>query len=394
MKKTADVTRKILIVCNDHIGATMAGPGIRAWELAHALERRGHAVVVLARGVEIGFTSDRITFTGVSSFFNLITWTHYADSVIQTGRPFSILFSILLRKQLVFDQYDPVIFELLEMKTDSWSKLIWKQGMALLWKIRQRLILRFGDRFLVANEKQRDLLIGQMAILGHSNKLELVSVLPFGLPDVQPMKNRSVLRGTMIKETDFLIVWGGGIWGWFDPFTLLLALAKIAAVRDDIKVYFPGIQPPSPDSKKMAIFGRFLDEARNLKLLDTTVFVNTGWTPYAQRADYLLEADAGVSLHRDSLETRFAFRTRMLDYLWAGLPIIASKGDSWADFIEQRGLGIIVPCGDADLLAQAIIRMADEDNLRSSCSERVAAAADEYRWDFLVERLMLQKKYL
>jgi hypothetical protein len=35
----------------------------------------------------------------------------------------------------------------------------------------------------------------------------------------------------------------------------------------------------------------------------------------------------GVSAHPAHLETRFAFRTRMLDYLWAGLPIVSTEGE-------------------------------------------------------------------
>jgi hypothetical protein len=39
----------------------------------------------------------------------------------------------------------------------------------------------------------------------------------------------------------------------------------------------------------------------------------------------LREADIGVSLHREDVETRYSFRTRVLDYLWAGLPIITTE---------------------------------------------------------------------
>jgi len=381
--------RKILIVCNDHIGKTMAGPGIRAWELAHALERHGHEVAVLARHLSRDISSSKIKFLGTTSFLNLYVWIRRSDFVIQPGRPISILLSVLFRKKILFDQYDPVIFEFLEKKAGSFYERLRKRAFLLLWSIRQRMILRFGESFLVANEKQKDLLIGQMTMLGHMNKLSSITILPFGLQDAKPVKGRSVLRGTKIADSDFLIVWRGGIWGWFDPFTLLRALVKLKAKRSDIKVYFPGVHPPNPDSRRMAVVDRFLEEARSLGLLDSSVFVSSGWTSYEQRADYLLEADAGISLHYDSIETRFAFRTRMLDYLWAGLPVIASQWDSWADIIEQQGLGITVPCEDADALAQAIMRMADDDIMTSSFRERVASTAGEYQWDRLVERLRL-----
>jgi len=251
------------------------------------------------------------------------------------------------------------------------------------------MILKFGHGFLVANEKQKDFLIGQLTVLGHAKKLDTVIVLPFGLPDRKPGKSQPVLRGSRIKETDFLLIWGGGIWDWFDPITLLHALAKIASQRNDIKTYFPGLMPPNPDSRKMAAVDHFLSEARRLGLLDTTLFVNTGWTSYDARGNYLLEADAGISLHRDSIEARFAFRTRILDYLWAGLPIVASKGDSWAEQIDANGLGITVPCENAEAVKHAILKMADDKVFRQQCKQRVLSLVPGYVWDNLVTRMNL-----
>lgn len=381
--------QKLLFVCNDYIGKTMAGPGIRSWEMACALTRKGHQTAVLARYSASGFSRDPSPSIGTASFLNLITQIRRSDIVIQPGSPLALFFSVLFRRKIIFDQYDPVIFEFLEHHPAGFAARLKKRVMLLLWRIRQRLILRFGSGFLVANEKQKDLLIGQLSALGHLDKLASVVVLPFGLPETKPVKRHAVIRGTKIKESDFLLVWGGGIWDWFDPFTLLEALAKIAAQRPDIKVYFPGINPPSPDSRKLAVVEEFLAQARKLDLLDTTVFVNRDWTPYEERADYLLEADAGISLHRDSLETRFAFRTRMLDYLWAGLPVIASRGDCWAEEIDRRGLGITVACGDVDATARAVVRMADDKGFRRECSARVKALGGEYSWDALAERIRL-----
>lgn len=381
--------QKLLFVCNDVIGATMAGPGIRCWEMAQALERKGHQAVVLARRLERNFSQRGITHIDRASIINLIIWIGRADSVIQPGSLFAILISILFRKKLIFDQYDPVIFEFLELKPLTFAGRLQKEVMLFLWKVRQRMILRFGHGFLVANEKQKDFLIGQLAILGYKHKLGSVIVLPFGLSNKQPLKKRVVVKGTKIKETDFLLVWGGGIWDWFDPFTLLRALSKLKSRRGDIKAYFPGINPPNPDSRKVSVVDAFLAEARTLGLLDSTVFVNTEWTPYEDRADYLLEADAGISLHRDSMETRFAFRTRILDYLWAGLPIIASTGDCWADLVEKKELGLTVPPEAVDALVSAILNMAEDSAMRKRCREHVQLVANEYSWDNLVDRVLL-----
>lgn len=365
----------------------MAGPGIRYWEMAHALQRRGHCVSVLTRRLEKAFPRCELSYLGTSSLCNLIVQIVKSDRIIQPGSPLSLLLSVLFRKKLIFDLYDPVIFEFIERRVESLKEKLYNRVMLLLWKVRQRLLLRFGDEFLVANEKQKDLLIGQLSVLGYYRKMNSVVLMPFGLSATPPARSHAVLRGTKIKESDFLLVWGGGIWDWFDPSTLLIALAKLSRTRNDIKAYFPGILPPNPRSRRMAVTRAFFDEASELGLLDNTVFVNQEWTSYERRADYLLEADAGISLHRESLETRFAFRTRMLDYLWAGLPVIASKGDSWAEVIENQGVGITVPCGEVEALAVAIERMADDVLFREQCRKQSRAVAFDYVWDVLVERV-------
>ena len=71
--------------------------------------------------------------------------------------------------------------------------------------------------------------------------------------------------------------------------------------------------------------------------LDHTVFFNDGWVPYAERGAWLAEADIGVSAHFDDIETRFAFRTRLLDYLWAGLPIVTTRAMSFPTSSRSAG---------------------------------------------------------
>jgi glycosyltransferase involved in cell wall biosynthesis len=102
--------------------------------------------------------------------------------------------------------------------------------------------------------------------------------------------------------------------------------------------------------------------------------------PYDQRARYLVEADLGVSTHREHLETHFSFRTRMLDYVWAGLPIVCTRGDVFGDLVATRGLGISVPPGDAPRLADAIETMLNDGRRHEQASLALRQLASEMRW--------------
>ena len=58
--------------------------------------------------------------------------------------------------------------------------------------------------------------------------------------------------------------------------------------------------------------------------------------------------------HLDHIETRYSFRSRVLDYLWAGLPMVLTAGDVLADEVAEAGLGVTVPAQDDEALEEAL----------------------------------------
>ena len=94
--------------------------------------------------------------------------------------------------------------------------------------------------------------------------------------------------------------------------------------------------------------------SQELGLTGEHVFFNAGWAPYGRRADFLLDADVAVSTHLDHIETRYSFRSRVLDYLWAGLPMVLTAGDVLADEVAEAGLGVTVPAQDDEALEEAL----------------------------------------
>ncbi len=104
-----------------------------------------------------------------------------------------------------------------------------------------------------------------------------------------------------------------------------------------------GVQHPNPVVKTMRAAAEAWELSNELELTDVHVFFSdsfsSGWIPYAERGRYLAEATIGVSTHHDHVETAFSFRTRILDYFWAGLPVVTTRGDALADVIEARRSG-------------------------------------------------------
>jgi hypothetical protein len=121
--------------------------------------------------------------------------------------------------------------------------------------------------------------------------------------------------------------------------------------------------------------------------LEQVVFFND-WVPYAERGAYLLEADVGLSLHLDHLETRFAFRTRLLDCIWAGLPMVVTGGDTLADTVQTHGLGHVVQVRDTEATASALRDILDDPQSRASRAANFQAASTRFQWERALQPLI------
>jgi glycosyltransferase involved in cell wall biosynthesis len=137
----------------------------------------------------------------------------------------------------------------------------------------------------------------------------------------------------------------------------------------------------------MRMAGETMALAEELGLTGTHVFFNTDWVDYEDRANYLLDADLGVSTHFEHVETAFSFRTRILDYLWAGLPIVATDGDTFAGIIREHRLGEVVPPEDVDALAGAIEAVLYGED-RADIGARVSEFGRTFTWSHTLQPLV------
>ena len=144
-----------------------------------------------------------------------------------------------------------------------------------------------------------------------------------------------------------------------------------------MRLYFLGLAHPNPHVGEMSMAVQTRALADELGLTGTHVFFNEDWVEYEDRQNYLLESDVGVSTHLDHVETAFSFRTRILDYFWAGLPVVSTSGDALSDMIEAAGAGITVPPDDVGALEDALFDLLSDEQTRSACAMASTKLADE-----------------
>jgi hypothetical protein len=78
----------------------------------------------------------------------------------------------------------------------------------------------------------------------------------------------------------------------------------------------------------------------------------------------------------------------VLDYLWAGLPIVTTDGDAFAELVAAEHLGVVVPAQDPAALAAALQRVLYNDDFAAGCRDRIAAVAQRYTWETVLAPLV------
>jgi glycosyltransferase involved in cell wall biosynthesis len=377
---------RVLVIAPDRLEGQVAGTGIRALELARVLSAT--ADVTLAG---VGDPPAEVAGLPCVGYHpqapGALDRALGAADVVVAGPQWPPLMRRLRRSgaRLLFDLYVPEAIE-----TVGGFPGDRRAVRALLTQLaidRQLDALRSGSGFVCAGERQRDLLLGAMLAerlidpVRHDADPSLRSVLdvvPFGLPEEPAAAAADGPRGAFpdrIGPDDEVVLWNGGLWPWLDAETAIRAVVRLAERRPSVRLVFMGAARQLP-ARRAAERAKAL--AAELGALDRIVLFNEAWVPYARRADWLCAAACAISTHEDHLETRFAFRTRLLDCFWARLPVVCTTGDDLADVVEREDGGRAVPPRDVAAAAAALEAVLDHG--RDAYAPALGRIAARYTW--------------
>lgn len=342
---------RVLLVCPEPLGHKQpAGIGIRFLEMANVLRGDGHAVTLLSR--------DDITPQALAAA------STDADVAVIQGHVANDFFAHARPVPTVVDLYDPFIVENLHYYAARGAEVFLHDHATLV-----RSLAR-GDLFLCASEAQRLFYAGMLLAVDRLNPVtferdpridSLLAIAPFG---VQPPR-RSKVRAA---SSDVLF---GGIYDWYDPRLAIDATAAARARVPDITLTFNS--HPNPDITPQGKTREAIDYVRQ-RGFDAFVRFEP-WVGYEQRGAFLDRFAAALITFPQSLETDLSMRTRVYDYLWAGLPIVTSSAPGTDEVIRKYGAGIIVRSDAAADFADALVRAVgpEHDRLAAGTEHFVAA---------------------
>jgi glycosyltransferase involved in cell wall biosynthesis len=396
------MSKKILIISHDKVGPSMAGPGIRYHQIATELSNHFDTTLGVFNPSYIDGLNDT-KYTAI----DIKTYDFQSEFI-----KFDAIFALWLSKemiefsknnniQLIFDLYAPVPIEdyigrKYSLKTSASDD---KEFLSLIDNY--RYFLSVGDFFVCSNKIQKDMWMGfafsgGALTPGNTSDFDIenrISLLPMGinLLELDSISNRKPLREEFpeIKSDDFVIVWTGGIWDWFDGTTPVQAVAELVkSGRKNVKLVFLGTKHPNPDIPEMGETVRTVELSKKLGLYGKNIFFREGWVDYNKRLEYLNEANLALYAHKSELEARYSHRTRVLDHILIGLPTIATKGDYLTDLIENNRYGLSVKPQDKDELVKSLNTIIDDKKLIKTFSDNLLRDRSLFTWEQTTKNLV------
>ncbi len=246
-------------------------------------------------------------------------------------------------------------------------------------------VLARGDLFLCASESQKEYYFGVISALGRVNpityKEDLILVVPYGIyREVPVAKNKPI--ETMLgeaKSSSKKILWFGGIYPWFDLRVLADAIAVVNK-KLPAKLIVVGAKNPfngHPDFIEK--YDEFVKYIQNKKL--TKEILLQDWIPFSERADWYLDSDIVVLINKEGKENNLAWRTRLVDYMWASLPIVTNGGDPLSEIFLENRAAFRFKDLTAESIAEEILSILSNEKGLKEVKHNLHRIKSRFYWD-------------
>jgi glycosyltransferase involved in cell wall biosynthesis len=197
------------------------------------------------------------------------------------------------------------------------------------------------DFIVTQNERMKDLLAMFYGFVARWRDADRILVAPLGIvPEEQRDGiDRAESRKKMgLKKNEIGIINSGGAWRWTDFNTFLEAFGATASADGGtpFKLFIMGLH--QPQNKDHATY---IEQTERILLkyreqVGRSIILETNWNGAGALAkQFTAGADLGLNVNQDSLENWQSYRLRFLDYMYFGVPVINTRGDTMADVLAQ-----------------------------------------------------------
>lgn len=220
-----------------------------------------------------------------------------------------------------------------------------------VWKLYLPVLLT-GDIFSALSARQRYSLIGQLGAAGRLNKMtsahDLVATIPYAVfpgDAAEPAASQS--------KGDFVVMWCGSFNTWMDSGSLAEGVVQAMKRNPRLKLMVVGGRIPGYNDSAYAAFTEAVKDSgaeSSVRFLD--------WKPFGEMQKLYPVCDCGLSIDRYTYEAVLGSRTRIVNFLAAGKPVISTVVTELTEELAAKGYVLPFEIGDPEDLARALAEAA------------------------------------
>lgn len=379
------------------------GGGLRCWGLAKGIAANNTEIKIT---VAYNDTRKKEKFTSRYEGIDISTWCLEGLSDI-ISRYDTVIVSYCMGEltqravdamrpdqQLILDCYVPIYVEASARESDNLTREYHDFHNEVG---RFAHALRRGDLFLCASEQQKKFYQGVLSAVGRVNPAtyneDLILIVPYGIYREAPVAKSMPItdligRGT--AKTYKKLLWFGGIYPWFDLKNLVSAVIK-ANDQVPTKLIIVGAKNPfntHPDFLRK--YDELVDFIKDNNAENDVILHD--WASFNDRADWYLDSDAVIVINKPGPENELAWRTRLVDFTWANLPIITNGGDPLGERLIAMGAAERLSGLEPEDISSDLKRLFKNDKHLHNLQEKLIYVRTDLYWDVVTKPLADQIK--
>jgi glycosyltransferase involved in cell wall biosynthesis len=234
-----------------------------------------------------------------------------------------------------------------------------------VWEMMERLVIRRVATVFVVSDESRDRCLGlgvppeRVVIVGNTPENLAALQRDYPIPaDIADWAGRPMMLfvGNLLPSRG-----------------LPAAIEAIAIVAHDIPEVAFVIVGDGPEKAELQTEVEKRGLHQHVRLL--------GWKPHAEHAPYYARSTIGVLPFVATKHICITLANKLFDYMGAGLPVLASDVPPMRRVLLETGAGLLAPPSDVTALAQGILRLIGDPELRRRLGEAGRRAAETtYAW--------------
>lgn len=245
-----------------------------------------------------------------------------------------------------------------------------------VWKLLTGSLIH-GDQFSALSQRQRYALLGQLGCAGRLNQATAEQPIAHAIPyaiyedDLAPPPPTS---DAPRKDDAFTVLWCGSFNTWMDVPALTRGLTEALKNHHSMRLIVVGGQIPGYNELSYRQFVQGIKEA-GVEGLVTLM----DWQPISKLSAVYATCDVGISIDRVTYEAELGSRTRLINFLAAGVPVISTVVTELTEQLQHDGFLRHFNLNDPASLTEALLQCAsNRDSIKDIAARSRAYVLERF----------------